>query len=212
MTEQGTGATEGGGCGSEGRWQRLPGSDEEEEIKVAAEEGLAVVEAARKRRRGQRGLTRPATEGRKGRGGGWRQLVGGRGEDAAGSEGRRQWLWSTMAVATATTAATIFLEEETRATIIAAGGRGWEQKAGAVGERRRDLVRAVREGREMAGMAGCGGKEERNRGGQRRKRRPRERAAAIYDDDGDNGDDDDDKRSDHRVTVGTPRIAALIPY
>ncbi|RWW16078.1 hypothetical protein GW17_00020056 [Ensete ventricosum] len=72
-TEQGAGAAEGGGCGGEGRWQRLPGSDEEEEIKAAAEEGLAAVEAARKRRRGQRGSTRPATEGRKGRGGGWRQ-------------------------------------------------------------------------------------------------------------------------------------------
>ncbi|RZS25507.1 hypothetical protein BHM03_00058712, partial [Ensete ventricosum] len=60
--------------------------------------------------------------------------------------------------------------------------RGWptaEQKTGAVGERRRDLVRAAREGREMAGMAGYGGREERNRGGWRRKRQLRERVVVM---------------------------------
>ncbi|RWV94749.1 hypothetical protein GW17_00042683, partial [Ensete ventricosum] len=66
-------AAEGGGCGCEGRWQRLSGGDEEEEIKVVAKEGLVAVEAAGKRRRGQRGPARvavdaAAVEGRKGRG------------------------------------------------------------------------------------------------------------------------------------------------
>ncbi|RRT40537.1 hypothetical protein B296_00008020 [Ensete ventricosum] len=51
--KQGAGAAEGGGCGCEGRWQRLSHSDEEEEIKAAVEEGLVAVEAAGKRRRGQ---------------------------------------------------------------------------------------------------------------------------------------------------------------
>ncbi|RRT56156.1 hypothetical protein B296_00035197 [Ensete ventricosum] len=69
--------------------------------------------------------------------------------------------------------AAIFLEEETSAVVAMAGGRGWEHKAGATGERRRDLVRAVREGREMAGMAGGGGREERNRGGRGRGQRRR---------------------------------------
>ncbi|RWV77959.1 hypothetical protein GW17_00061145 [Ensete ventricosum] len=68
--------------------------------------------------------------------------------------------------------AAIFLEE-TSAVVVVAGGRGWEHKAGATGERRRDLVRAVREGREMAGMAGGGGREERNRGGRGRGQRRR---------------------------------------
>ncbi|RZR84201.1 hypothetical protein BHM03_00010968 [Ensete ventricosum] len=68
----------------------------------------------------------------------------------------------------------IFLEVVTRAAVAAAGGRGWEQKAGAAGERQFDLVRAAREGREMTGMAGGDGREG-NRGGRRRKRRPRER-------------------------------------
>ncbi|RZR91315.1 hypothetical protein BHM03_00019412 [Ensete ventricosum] len=87
-----------------------------------------------------------------------------------------------------------FLEEETRAMIVMMGGRGWEQKAGAAGERRRHLVWAAREGREMTGMADDGGREERNRawagmaddrreernrGGQRRKRHLRERAVAT---------------------------------
>ncbi|RRT59538.1 hypothetical protein B296_00021073 [Ensete ventricosum] len=67
--KQGAGATEGGGCGYERRWQRLAGDDEEEEIKAAAEKGLvavkkslAVAEAAGKRRR-----QRPAVGGS----GGW---------------------------------------------------------------------------------------------------------------------------------------------
>ncbi|RZS23552.1 hypothetical protein BHM03_00056507 [Ensete ventricosum] len=67
--KQGAGAAKGGGCGCEGRWQRLSSGDEEEEIKATTEEGLAAVEAARKRRRGQRGPARAAAEGRKGRGG-----------------------------------------------------------------------------------------------------------------------------------------------
>ncbi|RZR78426.1 hypothetical protein BHM03_00003759 [Ensete ventricosum] len=75
--------------------------------------------------------------------------MGGRGEDTTGSEGRRQRPWSTRVVAAVAATIIIFLEEETRA----AGGRGWEQKVGAAGERRRDLVQATREGREMAGMA-----------------------------------------------------------
>ncbi|RZS10130.1 hypothetical protein BHM03_00041303 [Ensete ventricosum] len=64
--KQGASAVDGGGCGCEGRWQRLSGADEEEEIKAKTEEGLAVVEAVGKRRRGQRGPARAATEGRKG--------------------------------------------------------------------------------------------------------------------------------------------------
>ncbi|RRT57047.1 hypothetical protein B296_00008283 [Ensete ventricosum] len=87
-----------------------------------------------------------------------------------------------------------FLEEETWAVIVMMGGRGWEQKASAAGERQRHLVRVAREGREMAGMTDdCGreernrggmaddSREERNRGGRQRKRRLRERAAATCD-------------------------------
>ncbi|RWW07507.1 hypothetical protein GW17_00029114 [Ensete ventricosum] len=66
-----------------------------------------------------------------------------------------------------------------RAAVTATGRKGWEEMAGAVGEWWRDLVRASREGREMTGMTGSGGMEERNRGGRRRKRQPRERAAAT---------------------------------
>ncbi|RZS28785.1 hypothetical protein BHM03_00062432 [Ensete ventricosum] len=103
-------------------------------------------------------------------------------EGAVGSEGRRQWPWSTRVA----TAAVIFLEEETRVAVTTVGGRGWEQKTSAVGERRRNLVQAAREGREIARMVDGGGREERNRGGQWRKRWPRERVAvksAIGDND-----------------------------
>ncbi|RRT40709.1 hypothetical protein B296_00035709 [Ensete ventricosum] len=66
VAAEGDGATgsaaEGGGCGCEGRWQRLSSGDEEEEIKVVAKEGLAAVEATGKRRRGQRGPARVAAD------------------------------------------------------------------------------------------------------------------------------------------------------
>ncbi|RRT33977.1 hypothetical protein B296_00049182 [Ensete ventricosum] len=72
--------------------------------------------------------------------------VGGRGED---SDGRQE-----KAVVVADEGCGCgydyrFLEEETRAAVVAAGGRGWEQKAGAAGDRRRDLVPPARKGREM---------------------------------------------------------------
>ncbi|RZR70475.1 hypothetical protein BHM03_00000084 [Ensete ventricosum] len=55
---------------NEGSSSKRGGSgDEEEEIKAAIKEGLAVVEVAEKQRRWQRGPTRAAAEGRKGRGG-----------------------------------------------------------------------------------------------------------------------------------------------
>ncbi|RRT68887.1 hypothetical protein B296_00032600 [Ensete ventricosum] len=75
---------------------------------------------------------------------------GGKVPGSRGDWRRGQWLWLARAVVV------IFLEEETRAVVIAVGGRGWEQKAGAVGKQQNDLVRAAREGREMAGMTGDG--------------------------------------------------------
>ncbi|RRT79964.1 hypothetical protein B296_00010189 [Ensete ventricosum] len=99
----GASAAEGGGCGYEGRWQRLSSGDEEEEIKAAAKEGLAMVEATRKRRRGQQGPMRAtaevaAIEGRKGRGG----RGGGRRQHrkcSVGRDGQRRWQGGETAVA-----------------------------------------------------------------------------------------------------------------
>ncbi|RRT57495.1 hypothetical protein B296_00037314 [Ensete ventricosum] len=47
---------------SRGRWQRLSGGDEEEEINATTKEGLAAVEVVEKRKRGQRGPARVAVE------------------------------------------------------------------------------------------------------------------------------------------------------
>ncbi|RRT43106.1 hypothetical protein B296_00055659 [Ensete ventricosum] len=58
--------------------------------------------------------------------------------------------------------------EEMRAAIAAAGGRGWEQKAGVTTRLGAGSERRKGDGRE-----------DRNRGGWRRKRRSRERAAAT---------------------------------
>ncbi|RWW11716.1 hypothetical protein GW17_00024649 [Ensete ventricosum] len=66
---------------------------------------------------------------------------------------------------------------EERATVVTDEGydcgRDWEQKAGAVGEHRHDLVQAGREGREMAGMANGSDREDKNKGGRGTKRRSR---------------------------------------
>ncbi|RZS23868.1 hypothetical protein BHM03_00056867 [Ensete ventricosum] len=74
--------------------------------------------------------------------------AGGRGED---SDGRRE---KAVAVAGEGCDCGYFLEEETRAAVAAAGGRAWEQKASAAGERRRGLVQTVREGKSSVGRDG----------------------------------------------------------
>ncbi|RZS00882.1 hypothetical protein BHM03_00030666 [Ensete ventricosum] len=93
--KQGVSAIEGGSCGFKRRWQWLFGGDEEEDIKAIAEEGLAAVEVARKRRRRQRGLTRAtvaATAAGEQRGPARKRLgsAEGRRNDTARSVGREE--------------------------------------------------------------------------------------------------------------------------